>query len=52
MGLDKHFDHGNEVKEESQATQMDAGFPPTDEAIEHGGKDRDTCRRVKDSRDS
>jgi hypothetical protein len=52
MSLDKHFNCGDEVKEERHSAQVDAGLAPPDQAIEHGRKDGDTCRRVKDSRNS
>ena len=42
MGLDEHFDHGDEVEEEGHSAEMDAGLAPAEEAIEHGREDGDS----------
>ena len=52
MGLDEHFDRRDEVKEEGQTSQVDAHLTPPLQAIEHGRKDGDTRRRVKNRRNS
>jgi hypothetical protein len=52
MGLDKHFNSGDEMEEESHPAQVNAGFAPPQQAIDHGRKDSHTCRRIKDSRNS
>jgi hypothetical protein len=52
VGLDKHFDYGDEVEKEGHSTQMHTCFPPAEDAIKHGWEDGNTRRRVEDSRNS
>jgi hypothetical protein len=52
MRLNEHFDNGDEVKEECQTTEMHAGPAPALSRVEHSRKNGDTCRRVKNGRDS
>jgi len=52
MRLGQHFYSGDEVKKERHPGQVDADFAPAKLVIEHGRKDSDTCRRVKNSRNS
>ena len=52
VGLDQHLDHGDEMKEEGQSAEVDAGLTPRDRVIEDSREDGDTSTGIEKGRNS
>jgi hypothetical protein len=52
MRLNEHFDGGDEVEKVGETTEMNAPPAPAFGLEKHGREDGDTCRRVKNCRNS